>query len=163
MTSTDGGSGEASGELERAEDLSPVDILLVEPNPGDTRLFTESFKEASIMNRIYVVSDGRSALDFLDRSGKYVDVPRPDIVLLDPQLPDVDGEAVVTALREDPAHEETAVVALTGSETEGDILRQNGFEADEYLAKPVEPDEFARFVRSVEEFWFAVVRQETAE
>ena len=139
-------------------DGEPVHILLVEPNPGDTRLFTESFKEAGITNQIYTVSDGESALEFLHRRGEYDSVPRPDIVLLDVQLPGTGGDDVLDKLDSDPALEGTHVVVLTSSDTEEDIVRSNGVEADDYLQKPVTSDDFVVFVQSVEDLWLTIVR-----
>lgn len=138
--------------------VKPIDILLVEPNPGDTRLFTESFKDGSITNQIYAVGDGESALEFLHREGEYASVPRPDIVLLNFKLPGTSGEDVLAKLRGDPTLSEIPVVVLTSSEVEEDIVKSNGVDADHYLQKPVESEDFVSFVQSVEDFWLTIVR-----
>lgn len=148
---------------EEGEPGEPIEILLIEPNPGDTRLFTESFKDAQITNRIYAVSDGETALDFVHQRGEYASVSRPDIVLLDPQLPDTSGTDVLSELDADPALREIPVVILTSSAVEEEIVKSRDFEADAYIQKPVEPEEFVEFVGSVEEFWFTIVRRPIRE
>lgn len=137
----------------------PIDILLVEPNSGDSRLFSESFADAKIVNTIYAVSSGEEALDFVHQRGEYPDAPLPSVVLLDPQLPGTSGEEVLSELKGDPALCEIPVVVLTSSAVEEDIVQSSGLDADEYIQKPVEPEEFVSFVRSVEEFWLAIVEQ----
>ena len=136
-----------------------IDILLVEPNPGDTRLFTETFREAKIMNTIHAVSDGESALDFLNERGEYADGPRPDIVLLDPQLPGKSGMEVLAEMRNEPELNEIPIVVLTSSDMGADLVESHGLEADTYIRKPVEPEEFVSFVQSVEDYWLAIVEQ----
>ncbi|QLG28813.1 response regulator [Halorarum halophilum] len=138
--------------------VKPIDILLVEPNPGDTRLFTESFKDGSITNQIYAVGDGESALEFLHQRGEYESVPQPDIILLNFKLPGTSGEDVLARLRGDPKFSEIPVVVLTSSEVEEDIVRSNGVDADHYLQKPVESEDFVDFVQSIEAFWLTIVR-----
>ncbi|MWV40639.1 response regulator [Natrialba sp. INN-245] len=150
MSSTDG----------REEDV--IDILLVEPNPGDTRLFTETFDEAKLLNTIHTVSDGESALDFLHQHNGYENTPEPDIILLEPQLPGKSGMDVFAELEGDPVLREIPLVVLTSSDVGEEIVRSHGLEADHYLRKPVEPEEFVEFVRSVEEFWVAIVRKSSS-
>ncbi len=140
------------------EETDMIDILLVEPNPGDTRLFTETFKDAKIMNTIHSVSDGEQALDFVHQRGEYTNSPRPDLILLDPQLPGTSGLDVLEDLSNEPTLREIPVVVLTSSKSGEEIAKSHGLDADAYLRKPVEPEEFADFVMSVEEFWFAIVR-----
>ncbi|WP_440764938.1 response regulator [Natronorubrum sp. DTA7] len=135
-----------------------VDILLVEPNPGDTRLFTENFRDAKLLNTIHSVSDGESALEFVRQRGEYADVPRPDIVLLEPQLPGTSGMDVLAELNGDSVLREIPVVILTSSKAGEDIVKGHDLEADCYIRKPVAPEEFVDFVHSLEEFWFAIVR-----
>lgn len=135
-----------------------VDILLVEPNPGDTRLFTENFRDAKLLNTIHSVTDGESALEFVHQRGDYEDAPAPDIILLEPQLPGTSGMDVLSELNGDPALSEIPVVVLTSSEVGEAIVRDHDLEADCYIRKPVEPEEFVGFVQSLEEFWFAIVR-----
>ena len=142
--------------IEQGDDT--VEILLVEPSAGDTRLFTEKFRDARIMNDIHAVSDGESALDFVHQRGEYSSQPRPDIVLLDPQLPGKSGSDVLSELNGDPSLKEIPVVILTSSDAEEEIVRSHGLEADAYIRKPVEPEEFVSFVQSVEEFWLTIVQ-----
>lgn len=136
-----------------------IEILLVEPNPGDTRLFTESFKDAKLTNNIFTVSDGESALDFVHQRGEYTDVPRPDLVLLEPQLPGTSGETVIAELEGDELLRDIPVVVLTASDNEEDIVKTHDVGADHYIQKPVEPEEFVEFIQSVEEFWLAIVQR----
>ncbi|WP_436343775.1 response regulator [Natronorubrum sp. FCH18a] len=135
-----------------------VDILLVEPNPGDTRLFTENFRDAKLLNTIHSVTDGESALEFVHQRGDYEDAPQPDIILLEPQLPGQSGMEVLAELNDEPALCEIPVVVLTSSEAGEEIVKNHGLEADCYIRKPVAPGEFVEFVQSLEEFWFAIVR-----
>ena len=136
-----------------------IDILLVEPNPGDTRLFTETFREAKIMNTIHAVPDGESALDFVRKRGEHADGPRPDIILLDPQLPGKSGMEVLAEMRNEPELSEIPVVVLTSSDVGEDFVKSHGLDADTYIQKPVEPEEFVAFVQSVEDYWLAIVEQ----
>lgn len=147
---SDEGSGEGLGEA--------VDILLVEPNPGDTRLFTENFRDAKLLNTVHAVSDGESALEFLRQRGEYDDAPSPDIVLLEPQLPGTTGMEVLAELNGEPALAEIPVIVLTSSTVGEEIVRSHGLEADAYVRKPVETDEFIELVQEIEEFWFAIVK-----
>ncbi len=135
-----------------------IDILLVEPNPGDSRLFEEQFRDAKLVNTIHTVTDGEAALDLLHQRGEYADEPRPDIVLLEPQLPGRSGIEVLSELKDDPVLSEIPVVVLTSSDAGEKVVQSHGLEADTYLQKPVEPEDFVEFVRSVEEFWFAIVQ-----
>ncbi|MDQ2052560.1 response regulator [Natronolimnohabitans sp. A-GB9] len=135
-----------------------VDILLVEPNPGDTRLFTENFRDAKLVNTIHAVVDGEDALDFVYQRGEYDDTPQPDIVLLEPQLPGTSGMEVLAELNNEPALCEIPVVVLTSSTVGEEIVKSHDLEADEYIRKPVEPEEFIEFVQEIEEFWFAIVK-----
>ncbi len=140
----------------------PIDILLVEPNPGDSRLFEEQFTDAKLLNTIHTVSDGDEALAFLHQRGEFAEEPRPDIVLLEPQLPGKSGIEVLSELKNDAVLNEIPVVVLTSSDAGEQVVRSHGLEADTYLQKPVEPEDFVEFVRSVEDFWFAIV-QKSAE
>lgn len=140
-----------------------IDILLVEPNPGDTRLFTENFTDAKLVNTVHSVADGTAALDFLRQRGEYADSPRPDIILLEPQLPDTSGTDVLAELQGEPALNEIPVVVLTSSPAGESIVKSRDLEADFYVQKPVEPKDFIEFVHSIEEFWFAIVREPTDE
>lgn len=136
-----------------------IDILLVEPNPGDTRLFTENFRDAKLVNTVHAVSDGDAALDFLYQRGEYADASPPDIVLLEPQLPGTSGMDVLAELNGEPILAEIPVAVLTSSDVGESIVQSHGLEADFYVRKPVEPADFVAFVDEIEEFWFAIVRR----
>lgn len=143
--------------------VDPIDILLVEPNPGDTRLFTEQFKDAKLLNTVHAVSDGESALDCVHQRGAYADRPRPDIVLLDPQLPRMDDVEILSELKGESAIADIPVAVLTSSAVGEDIVKSHGLEADTYIRKPVEPEEFVSFIQTIEDFWLAIVRQSSEE
>ncbi|MEY7851540.1 response regulator [Natrarchaeobius sp. A-rgal3] len=133
-------------------------ILLVEDNPGDVRLTKEAFKQGRIENDLHVVSDGNQALEFLAREGDYEDAPRPDLILLDLNLPRTDGEEVLEELKKDRNLRSIPVIVLTSSRAEEDIVKSYELHANAYLTKPVDPDEFIDAVRAFEKFWFSVVR-----
>jgi two-component system, chemotaxis family, response regulator Rcp1 len=135
-----------------------IDILLVEDSPGDVRLTQEALAEARVANRLHVVGDGVEALAFLKRTGRYASVPRPDIILLDLNLPKMDGRQVLAAVKSDPDLKTIPVVVLTTSDAEADILRSYNLHANCYLVKPVDVDEFFNQVRSLEGFWLAIVK-----
>ncbi|SFG07924.1 Response regulator receiver domain-containing protein [Halopelagius inordinatus] len=143
-------------------EVDPIEILLVEPSPGDTRLFTEQFKDAKILNSLNAVTDGESALDYVHRRGDYADAPRPDLILLELQLPGKSGVKVLSELEDDPEVSDIPVVVLTSSDLGEEMVRSHGLEADTYIQKPVEPDEFVEFVQSVEDFWLAIVQRNPA-
>lgn len=138
--------------------VEPARILLVEDNPGDVRLTEEAFEQARIENDLHVVSDGSEALSFLFQEGKHTDAPRPDLVLLDLNLPGKDGENVLEELKADPELRSIPVIVLTSSSAEEDIARSYELHANAYLTKPVDPDAFIETVRAFEKFWFSVVR-----
>lgn len=140
-----------------------IEILLVEPNPGDTRLVTESFREGKLANDLYVVTDGDEALDFVRQRGEYADEPRPDLLLVETQLPGTSSAELLSELDDDPALSGITVVALTSSDAGEEILRSQGLDADHYARKPIGPDDFVEFVRSIEEFWLAIVKQPPAD
>ena len=137
---------------------SPAVILLVEDNPGDVRLTQEAFKEGQIQNTIHVVNDGVQAMDFLAQRGDYADAPRPDIVLLDLNLPRKNGDEVLEEIRDDPSLRPIPVVVLTSSQAEEDIVKSYELCANAYLTKPVDPDDFTGIMRTFKEFWLSVVR-----
>ncbi|ELY58932.1 response regulator [Natronolimnohabitans innermongolicus] len=136
----------------------PAQILLVEDNPGDVRLTEEAFKQGRIENDLHVVSDGNEALEFLYQRGQYEDVPRPDLILLDLNLPRKDGEDVLEELKGDSELRSIPVIVLTSSRAEEDVVRSYELHANAYLTKPVDPDDFIETVRAFEKFWFSVVR-----
>lgn len=139
----------------------PADILLVEDNPGDVRLTREAFKEGQIRNTLHVTTDGMEALEFLHQRGEYADAPKPDIVLLDLNLPRKDGDEVLAEIRADPDLKHLPVIILTSSSAEEDVVRSYELQANAYLTKPVNPMEFIEAVRSFQEFWLSFVRLPT--
>lgn len=141
--------------------LDPVDILLVEDNPGDIKLTREAFKEGQIANTLHVVTDGAEALNFLFQREEYADAPRPDFVLLDLNLPRKNGDEVLKELRADPDCTDIPVIVLTGSSAQEDVIRSYELSANAYLTKPVDPQEFIETVLSTEQYWLSVVRLPT--
>jgi CheY-like chemotaxis protein len=136
----------------------PVQILLVEDNPGDVRLTRETFKESKILTHLNVVHDGEAALDFLHRSGPYAAAPRPDLILLDLNLPRLGGREVLASIKADEQLRRIPVVVLTSSQAEQDIAASYDLNANCYVTKPVDLDQFMRVVRSIEDFWLTVVK-----
>ncbi len=137
---------------------SPVEILLVEDNPGDVRLTIEALKEAKVYNRLSVAGDGVEAMAFLRREGKYADSPRPDVILLDLNLPRKDGREVLAEVKTDPQFKNIPVVVLTTSRAEEDVLKAYELNANCYITKPVDFQQFLIVVRSIEDFWLTVVK-----
>jgi len=137
---------------------APIKILLVEDNSGDVRLTVEALKRSKIRNSMNVVADGEEAMAFLRREGKYGDVPRPDLVLLDLNLPRKDGREVLKEIKTDDELKRIPVVVLTTSQAEEDILRAYGLNANCYITKPVDLDQFVKVVNSIEEFWLSIVK-----
>jgi chemotaxis family two-component system response regulator Rcp1 len=136
----------------------PIEILLVEDNLGDVRLTVEALKDAKVHNNLHVAEDGVEAMAFLRREGKYADAPRPDLILLDLNLPKKDGREVLAEIKEDPDLRRIPVVILTVSRAEEDILRSYDLHANCYITKPVNLDQFLKVVKSTEEFWFTIVK-----
>lgn len=136
----------------------PIEILLVEDNPGDVRLTEEVFREAKIQNNLQVVMDGVEAMAFLRREGKYADSPQPDIILLDLNLPKKDGREVLAEIKADPVLRRIPVVALTTSKAEEDILKTYALHLNCYIVKPVDFEQFMKVVSSIEDFWLTVVK-----
>jgi CheY-like chemotaxis protein len=136
----------------------PVEILLVEDNPGDVRLTQETLKDAKVLNRVSVVADGVAALAFLRRQGSYAQAVRPDIILLDLNLPKKDGREVLAEVKADPHLRRIPVVVLTTSAAEKDILKSYDLHANCYITKPVGMDQFAQVVNTIEDFWFTIVK-----
>lgn len=136
----------------------PAEVLLVEDSPGDVRLTREALKEGKVRNNLSVVSDGVEAMEFLRREGKYQDAPRPDIVLLDLNMPRKDGREVLAEMKSDEQLKRIPVVVLTTSEAEQDILRTYDLHANCYLTKPVDLEQFISIVKSVEDFWLTIVQ-----
>lgn len=144
--------------MSRSVACHPVEILLVEDNPGDVRLTVEALKGGPMENRLHIVEDGVEAMAFLHREGKYAGVPRPDIILLDLNLPKKDGRQVLSELKQHPELKRIPVVILTTSKAQEDILRSYDLHANCYITKPVNLDQFITVVRAIENFWLRVVR-----
>lgn len=136
----------------------PVDILLVEDNPGDVRMTQEILKETKVRNKMYAVGDGVEAMAFLRREGKYADAPRPDIILLDLNLPRKDGHEVLAEVKSDDDLKRIPVVVLTISEAEDDILKSYDLHGNCYITKPIDFKEFIKVVKSIEDFWLTIVK-----
>ena len=136
----------------------PIDLLLVEDSEPDVRLTKEALHEAKVWNRLWVVEDGVEATDFLYRRGRYADAPRPDLILLDLNLPRKDGRQVLKEIKADPSLRRIPVVILTTSRDEGDVLRAYDLHANCYIPKPVDFNRFMDVVKSIEDFWLTVVR-----
>ncbi len=137
--------------------LRMIDILMVEDNPGDVRLTREALKGAKVLHQLNVVSDGEAALDYLYRRPPYEAAARPDLVLLDLNLPRKDGREVLTSIKTDASLKSIPVVILTTSQAEEDVLRAYSLSANCYVTKPVDFDQFTRIVQGIEEFWLTIV------
>ena len=135
-----------------------IEILLVEDNPGDVRLTQEALKEGKVLNNLSVVKDGVQALAFLRREGEYAQMARPDLILLDLNLPKKGGREVLAEIKVDPDLKRIPVVVLTTSEAEKDILESYNLHANAYITKPVALDRFMDVVRSIEDFWLTIVK-----
>jgi two-component system, chemotaxis family, response regulator Rcp1 len=142
-----------------AETLArPVDILLVEDNPGDVRLTRELLKESKIHNNLTVVDNGEDAIVFLRRAAKHPDATLPDLILLDLNLPRKNGAEVLASIKNDPSLRRIPVVILTSSKAEEDIARAYDLHANCYISKPVGLEQFATVVKSIDDFWLSIVR-----
>jgi two-component system, chemotaxis family, response regulator Rcp1 len=137
---------------------SPIEILLVEDNPGDVRLAQEALRDAKVRNTLHVAEDGVEAMAFLRREGRYLDAPRPDVILLDLNLPRKDGREVLAEIKADDDLKTIPVVVLTTSSAEADIVRTYELHANCYITKPVDLDQFIEVVRSINDFWLTVVK-----
>jgi two-component system, chemotaxis family, response regulator Rcp1 len=138
--------------------LQTLQILLVEDSPSDAKLTAKTFKKAKILNNLHIVEDGVEAISFLRQEGIYADKPRPDIILLDLNLPRKDGREVLEEIKSDPNLSIIPVVVLTTSEDEKDILKSYQMHANCYLTKPVSFKEFMDMITKIEDFWLTVVR-----
>jgi chemotaxis family two-component system response regulator Rcp1 len=138
--------------------MRPIEILLVEDNPGDVRLTREALAEAKVRNNLAVTSDGVEALAYLRREAPYTDATRPDLVLLDLNLPRKDGREVLAEIKADPDLRRLPVVVLTTSTAEQDILESYNLYANCYITKPVDLDQFLAIVTSIEDFWLTIVK-----
>jgi two-component system, chemotaxis family, response regulator Rcp1 len=136
----------------------PIEILLVEDNPGDAELTAEALRHGKVYNQMHVVEDGEAALAFLRRQEQYASVPRPDVILLDLNLPRKDGREVLAEIKADEELKQIPVIILTTSEAEEDILRAYNLAVNCYITKPVDLDQFIKVVKAIEDFWFTVVK-----
>lgn len=137
--------------------VRPIEILMVEDNPGDVRLTEEALKDAKVANTLHVVEDGVAALDFLYRRDGYDKAPRPDLILLDLNLPKKNGREVLEVVKQDAHLKTIPVVILTTSQAEEDVLRAYSLHANCYITKPVDFLQFTKIVRTIEEFWLTIV------
>ncbi len=144
--------------MKQQDNSKVVDILLVEDNEGDARLATEAMRDSKIHNTLHHVSDGEEAMAFLRKEGKYANVPRPDLVLLDLNLPKKDGRQVLAEIKMDDDLKRIPVVILTVSSAEEDILKSYNLHANCYITKPIDLSQFMKVVRSVEDFWLTIVK-----
>ena len=136
----------------------PIEILLVEDNLGDVRLTQEVLNDGKVRNNMSVVKDGMDAVSFLQQTGEYADAPRPDIILLDLNLPKKDGREVLAEIKADPDLKNIPVVVLTTSSAEQDIFKAYDLHANCYITKPVDLDQFIKVIRSIEDFWLTIVK-----
>ena len=139
-------------------DAAPIEVLLVEDSPGDVRLTREAFKDAKVHLNLHVATDGAKAMAFLKREGEHANAPRPDLILLDLNLPKKDGREVLAEIKESPTLKSIPVVVLTTSSSEADILRSYQLHANCYITKPVGLEGFLTVVRSIDSFWLCVVK-----
>ena len=137
---------------------NPIEILLIEDNPADIRLTKEAFRAAGLHNTIHVVQDGATAMAFVRQTAPFQDAPRPDLILLDLNLPKKDGREVLKEIKVDPHTRTIPVVVLTTSDDEEDVLRSYDLHANAYLVKPIDVLQFITMIQSLESFWLSVVK-----
>jgi two-component system, chemotaxis family, response regulator Rcp1 len=136
----------------------PVEILIVDDNPGDLRLTAEALKEGQVQNRLHTAKDGIEAIAFLRRKGKYMDAPRPDLILLDLNMPRMNGRELLAEIKEDSELKHIPVVMLTGSREMDDIVRTYDLRANCYVTKPIDLEQYMMTVKSITDFWLATVK-----
>jgi len=141
----------------------PIEILLVEDNPGDVRLTKEAFKESKILNNLSVVEDGAEAMAFLRQQGEYTGASRPDLILLDLNMPKMDGRQVLAEIKKDPTLKNIPVIILTTSKAEQDILKSYNLHANCYIVKPVDLWQFNTVVQTIKDFWLSIVKLPRSE
>ena len=139
------------------ESCRPIELLLVEDNPGDVRLTQEALREGKVRNHLHVAADGVEALAYLRREGEHAKAPQPDLILLDLNLPKKSGREVLAEIKADPVLRRIPVVILTVSKAEEDVLKSYNLHANCYITKPVDLDQFLEVVKSIEDFWLTVV------
>ena len=136
----------------------PMDILLVEDNPGDVMLVEEVLSDSKVRNRLHVVSDGEQAMEFVRRQGKHAGAPRPDLILLDLNLPKKSGREVLREVKTHPDLKTIPVVVLTSSKSDDDVVKSYELHANAYILKPVDFHQFMKVMRAIEDFWFVTVK-----
>jgi chemotaxis family two-component system response regulator Rcp1 len=149
--------------MKQQDNSKLVDILLVEDNEGDARLAKEAMRDSKIRNTLHHVSDGEEAMAFLRKEGQYAKAPRPDLVLLDLNLPKKDGRQVLAEIKNDDELKRIPVVILTVSSAEEDILKSYNLHANCFITKPIDLSQFMKVVRSVEDFWLTIVKLPNGE
>ncbi len=140
------------------DNVAPIEILLVEDNEGDARLAIEALKDGRVCNNLHHVKDGVEAMDFMRQEGAYASAPRPDLILLDLNLPRKDGREVLSEIKEDPELRLVPVVVMTTSAAERDLIRSYDLHANAYIIKPMDLDQFIEVIRAIENFWFTIVK-----
>lgn len=143
--------------MEGVDLVKPVEILLVEDNPGDVDLAKEALESSKMKNNLHVVGDGVAAMEFLEQKGDYADVKRPDLILLDLNLPKKDGREVLSEIKSDKDLKRIPVVILTTSRSEEDILKTYDLHANCYISKPIDFKQFMKVVKTIESFWLSIV------
>jgi two-component system response regulator len=138
--------------------LKPAEILLIEDNPGDVRLMQEALKDGKVKNNLHIIDDGVEATDFLFKRNKYSNVPRPDLIILDLNLPKKNGQEVLAEIKADPGLKSIPVIVLTISKAEEDIIRSYNLHANCFLNKPINLNKFFEVVKSIEDFWLTIVK-----
>ena len=138
--------------------VQSAEILLVEDNPGDVRLVQEALRESKIINQLHAVSDGKEALAFLRKQGSYANARRPDLILLDLNLPRKDGREVLSEIKADPDLRRIPVVIVTSSKAEDDILKSYNHHANCYITKPLDLEKFIEVVKAIQDFWISIVK-----
>lgn len=138
--------------------IMPIEVLLVEDNPGDVQLTRIALEDSKMSVNLNVVEDGVEAIDYLQKKQKYADKPHPDLILLDLNLPKKDGREVLAQIKSDPVLKRIPIVVLTTSQAEEDILKAYNLNANCYITKPVDFDQFFKIVQSIEQFWFTIVK-----
>jgi CheY-like chemotaxis protein len=136
----------------------PIEILLVEDNPGDVRLTQEAFKEGRMYNNMNVVGDGMEAMEFLRRQGAHTNAPRPDLILLDLNMPKKNGFEVLSEVKKDPSMRYIPIIVLTTSKAEQDIVKTYNEHANCFITKPVDLDQFFEIVKTIQDFWLTIVK-----
>lgn len=140
-----------------SDKVRPVEILLVEDNPGDAELTLIALEESKLKNNVHLADSGEKAIAFLTGEGEYADAPRPDLVILDLNLPGIDGNEVLQRIKGDPKLKEIPVVIMTTSSAEEDVLRSYRHHANCFITKPLDIDKFLKVVQSIEDFWMSIV------